>query len=175
MNFASVIVALVAVQRLLEVIYAARNTRRLMARGAVEAGREHYPFFILLHASWLFAVALAIPDKHTIFFVPLFIFFALAALRIWVMTSLGPYWTTRIITLPGEPLVCQGPYRYVRHPNYMIVVGEVAMLPLVFGEISIAIFFSIANLLLIAWRIKREDAILAPRREIVCEDVPSVY
>jgi methyltransferase len=79
---------------------------------------------------------------------------------------MGRYWTTRVVTLPGAPLVRRGPYRWVRHPNYLIVAGEVAVLPLIFGAWRIALVFSIANAILLAWRIRIEDAALAPRRRI---------
>jgi len=83
----------------------------------------------------------------------------------WVIITLGPYWTTRVITLPGAPLVRKGPYRLMRHPNYAIVVAEIAVLPLTFGAWTIAIVFSVLNALLIAHRISLEDAGLAERRQ----------
>ena len=84
--------------------------------------------------------------------------------RIWVIASLGRHWTTRLIVLPGAPLVRRGPYRFVRHPNYLIVVAEIAVLPLAFGAVAITIVFSLANLLLVARRIAIEERALAPRR-----------
>jgi methyltransferase len=157
------IVAAVALQRLLEMAYAMRNTRRLLARGAVERGRSHYPLFILLHGGWLVAIALFLPQPPVIHALPLIVFVLLQAARLWVIATLGPYWTTRIITLPGAALVRKGPYRILRHPNYAIVAGEIAMLPLVFGEVAVAIVFSILNALLLTWRIRIENAALAPR------------
>jgi methyltransferase len=157
------IVAAVALQRLLEMGYAMRNTRRLLARGAVESGRSHYPLFILLHGGWLVAIALFLPQPSVIHALPLIVFVLLQAARLWVIATLGPFWTTRIITLPGAPLVRKGPYRILRHPNYAIVAGEIAMLPLVFGEVAVAIVFSILNALLLTWRIRIENAALAPR------------
>ena len=91
-------------------------------------------------------------------------FLALQAARVWVLATLGRYWTTRIITLPDAPLVRRGPYRFVRHPNYLIVAAEIAVLPLVFGAWQIALVFSILNLLLLSHRIRRENAALAGRR-----------
>ena len=82
------------------------------------------------------------------------------------MASLGRFWTTRILTLPDAPLVRRGPYRWVRHPNYQVVVAEVALLPLAFGAVGIALIFSAANLILLAIRIRAEDAALAPRRSL---------
>jgi methyltransferase len=90
----------------------------------------------------------------------------LQGMRLWVIASLGPYWTTRIITLPNAALVRRGPYRYLRHPNYAVVIAEIAALPLAFGAWDIAVAFSALNAALIAWRIRVEDRILDPRRGI---------
>ncbi|HSZ75712.1 MAG TPA: isoprenylcysteine carboxylmethyltransferase family protein [Rhizomicrobium sp.] len=158
------IIALVALARLIELPYSARNTSHLLARGAIETGRGHYPFLILLHIAWLATMALALPKHPVIHWLPLGAYVALQALRIWIIATLGPWWTTKIITLPGMPLVKSGPYKYVRHPNYWVVVGEIAILPLVFGEVLVAIVFSILNAGTLAWRIREEDAALADRR-----------
>jgi methyltransferase len=88
----------------------------------------------------------------------------LQAARLWVLASLGRFWTTRIVILPGAPLVRRGPYRYLRHPNYLVVAAEIAVLPLVFGAWGIALVFSLLNLVLLIQRIRVEDAALAPRR-----------
>ncbi|MES1200386.1 MAG: isoprenylcysteine carboxylmethyltransferase family protein [Pseudomonadota bacterium] len=161
-----VIVGLVAVQRLVELVYAERNTRALKARGAVEIGRGHYPLIVALHASWLITVAVAAPADTTIAWGWLTVFVVLQGLRIWVVGTLGPYWTTRIITLPGAPLVRKGPYRFVRHPNYLVVAGEIAVLPLVFGEWRVAIVFTLLNAAVLAWRIHQEDKALDVRRGV---------
>ncbi|MBV9044125.1 MAG: hypothetical protein JO348_09765 [Alphaproteobacteria bacterium] len=159
-----VILLLVAIQRLVEVAYAERNTRALRARGAVEVGRAHYPLIVVLHAAWLTAIVLMLPPDATIHWIPLAIFVLLQIARVWVIATLGPYWTTRIITLEGAPLVRKGPYRFVRHPNYLVVAGEIAMLPLAFGEITVAIVFTVLNAAMLAWRIRQEDQALAVRR-----------
>lgn len=158
------ILVLVAAQRLAEVIYANRNTRALLARGAVEVGRSHYPLIVLLHASWLVAIAVLLPADATIHWLPLVVFGLLQLLRLWVIASLGPYWTTRIITLADAPLVRKGPYRFLRHPNYAVVVGEILLLPLAFGEYGVAILFTLLNAAVLAWRIRAEEAALATRR-----------
>lgn len=163
---AYIILGLVLLERLIELVYAERNTRALLKRGAVEVGRQHYPFFVVLHAAWLIAIVLALPKPPIIYGLPLAMFLLLQIGRIWVLATLGSYWTTRIITLPGAPLVRRGPYRFLRHPNYVVVVGEIATLPLVFGEIWVAGVFSLLNALLLWWRIKQEDAALAPRRSL---------
>ena len=165
MLLAYLIIALVALQRAAELIYAERNTRALLARGAVEAGRKHYPLMVALHAAWLAATAVFLPDTPQIQWIALTAFIVLQALRVWVIATLGPYWTTRIVTLPGAPLVKKGPYKFVRHPNYMIVIGEVMALPLVFGEAAVALVFTALNAAMLYWRIKAEEAALAPRRD----------
>jgi methyltransferase len=159
-----IIIVLVAVQRLVEVAYAERNTRALKARGGVEIGRAHYPLIVLLHAAWLVAIVVALPADASIHWLPLGIFVALQLARVWVITTLGPYWTTRIITLKDAPIVRRGPYRFVRHPNYLIVACEIAMLPLAFGGVNVAVIFTVLNAAMLAWRIREEDNALAARR-----------
>ena len=158
------IIALVVLQRLVELVYAERNTRALLAQGAVEVGRSHYPLIVALHALWLIAIVVMLPANATINWSALALFVLLQVGRVWVIATLGPYWTTRIITLSGAPLIRSGPYRYVRHPNYLIVAGEIAILPLVFGEFTVALVFSVLNAGLLFWRIHEEDAALSVRR-----------
>ena len=163
-SIAYAILALVALQRLGELALASRNTKALLAQGAVEIGAAHYPLIVALHLAWLVSILLFLPHPATIQWPLLAVFVGLQALRLWVLATLGPYWTTRIITLPGAPLVTGGPYRFVRHPNYLVVAGEIAVLPLVFGEIPVALFFSVANAAMLAWRIRQEETGLATRR-----------
>ena len=159
-----VILALVACQRLAELVLARRNTRRLLAQGGVEVGAGHYPLMVSLHAGWLLAMALLIAPK-TPLSVPLLALYCLLQLaRLWVQATLGRYWTTRIVIVAGAPLIQGGPYRFLRHPNYAVVVAEVAVLPLVFGAWEIAALFSALNLALLRHRIHIEEAALAPRR-----------
>ena len=157
------ILGLVAVQRLAELALARSNTRRLLARGAREVGRAHYPLFILLHGSWLVAIALTTPLMTQPNWVLVGLFVALQLMRVWVIATLGPYWTTRIITLDEAPLVRRGPFRFVRHPNYLTVVGEIAVLPLAFGNWPVALIWSGLNGLLLWHRIRVESAALAAR------------
>jgi methyltransferase len=152
---------LVLLQRATELALAAVNTRRLLALGAAEIDASAYPWFVVLHAGWLMSLFLLVPaDAEPSW--PLLGVYALLQLgRIWVIASLGRRWTTRIIVLPGAPLVRSGPYRWLRHPNYAIVTAEIALLPLAFGAIAIALLFSVGNLVLLARRIRIEDAALA--------------
>lgn len=159
-----IVLALVALQRLAELAWSARNTRRLLARGAVEIGRRHYPLFVLLHASWLIAIAVTVPADTAPSWPLLGVFIVLQGLRIWVVATLGPWWTTRIITLPDAPLVRGGPFRLLKHPNYAVVAAEIAVLPLAFGAWQIAVIWSIANALLLRHRIRVEETALRPRR-----------
>ena len=161
------IFALVVLQRLGELVYASRNARALKARGGIESGRRHYPVIVLLNTSWLMAIAWEIDRDAGIQWFPLVLFALLQVMRVWVIATLGPYWTTRIITVPGEPLVGRGPYRLFRHPNYLVVAGEIAVLPLVFGQWRNAAVFSALNTAVLAWRIRNENAALEPRRRLV--------
>ncbi len=158
--------AVVVLQRLLELAWAGRNTARLRRRGGVEIDAAGYPLFILLHAGWIASLALFVPGSALPQWPLLGLFAFLQSIRIWVILSLGTYWTTRIVTLPGVPLVRTGPFRWLRHPNYMLVGAEIVLLPLAFGAVAIAAVFSALNLLLTARRIRIEDRALMPRRPL---------
>ena len=154
------LVGFIALQRLAELAYGRANTARLMARGAVESGARAYPLFVLLHGGWLAAMLLLIdPDVSPS--LPLLAGFAvLQGGRLWIIASLGRRWTTRIIVPPGEPRITRGPYRFVKHPNYAIVIAEIAVAPLIFGAWGVALSFSVLNLALISHRIRQENAAL---------------
>lgn len=154
----------VVLARLVELAWAARNTRRLRAAGAVEVGAGHYPAIVLLHAAWIVALATGIPAETPIRPEWLALFALLQGARLWVIVSLGRFWTTRIMTLPGTPLIRRGPYRWIRHPNYLVVALEIPSLPLAFGAWGLALAFGLANLIVLAWRIRAEDGALAARR-----------
>jgi methyltransferase len=156
------VLAAVTLQRAGELVLAARNTRRLKARGAVESGAEHYPFIVALHGAWLVGLwVLAWNRPMNLWLLGLFA--VLQAGRIWVIASLGRRWTTRIITLPGEALVRRGPYRFVSHPNYLVVAAEIAVLPLVFGLWIYALAFTALNAAMMAVRIPAESRALGRR------------
>jgi methyltransferase len=159
LTLAVLILALVTLQRLGELWLSNRNTKRLLERGAVEQGRAHYPWVVLLHVLWLALLWVAAPGRP-VNFVWLIIFLLLQIARVWVLATLGPRWTTRILVLPGEPLVRRGPYRWVDHPNYVIVAGEIAVLPMVFGLWDLAILFSLLNAAVLAIRIREENKAL---------------
>jgi methyltransferase len=162
-NVLWLVLALVVLQRVAELSYAQRNTARLLERGGVEVGASHYPLVVLLHAAWLIAMAVLIPPAAVPNWWLIGVYAGLQGLRLWTVVSLGPYWTTRVIAVADAPLVRRGPYRYFRHPNYAIVCAEIAVLPLAFGAVEIAIVFSILNAALLSWRIRIEDRSLIQR------------
>ena len=160
MSFAAIILTLVTLQRLGELVIARRNTERLMARGAIEVGAGHYPLIVVLHAAWLAALWL-FGRGQDVNLAALAAFVMLQGLRLWILATLGPRWTTRIIVLPGEPLVSAGPYRYLSHPNYAVVVGEIAILPLALHLPWIALIFTVLNAAVLAIRIRAETHALS--------------
>ena len=154
--FASVILALVTAERLAELWLARRNTARLLARGAVEHAPGHYPLIVGLHALWLAGLWMLAWDAP-VNLGWLALFGALQVLRVWVLATLGARWTTRIIVLPSVPLVASGPYRFLSHPNYVVVVGELLVLPLVFGLTLFALTFTVLNATVLFIRIRAEN------------------
>ncbi|MEQ8395294.1 isoprenylcysteine carboxylmethyltransferase family protein [Thalassobaculum sp.] len=161
---ARLVVALVAVQRLAELVLAHRNTTRLLAEGGVEHGRRHYPVIVVLHALWLGALAAMAPGSVQVWWLAAFV--ALQAGRVWVLCSLGRYWTTRIITVPEAPLVRRGPYRWISHPNYLVVALEIPVLALALDLPWAAFGFGIANVMVLWWRVRVENRVLEARRDI---------
>ena len=167
MNLAVLILSLVTAERLAELALARRNTARLKARGALEHGSGHYPLIVALHAAWLAGLWLLAWNRppHWGWVAA---FALLQALRVWVLATLKGRWTTRIIVLPGETLVRRGPYRFLSHPNYAVVVGEIAVLPLAFGLPWYALVFSALNAAVLWVRIRAETAALtAPTHAVI--------
>lgn len=159
------ILGLVTLQRLAELVVARRNTARLLAAGGHEVGAAHYPLIVALHASWLITLWWLAPGRPV--HLPLLFLLVLIELgRMWVLRTLGPRWTTRIIVVPGERLVTQGPYRFMKHPNYWVVVAEIAVLPLVFGLWQVALIFSVLNAAMLWVRIGAENGALATSRSV---------
>lgn len=161
----AIIVGLLVLQRAAELVYARRNRRRLVAEGGEVVPEPVYPWIVAVHAGWLLALAFLIPSDAPVQTPFLLLYIAILGVRIWVMASLGRYWTTRIVTIPGASLVRKGPYRFLRHPNYAVVAAEIFVAPLIFGAWWIAIVFSVLNGALLYLRIEREDAVLARRRQ----------
>lgn len=165
MTLAALVLALVTLERLGELWLARRNTRALVANGAVEVAAGHYPLIVLLHALWLAGLWL-LGWQQAVNTAWLAVFVLLQVLRVWVLGTLGPRWTTRIIVQPGLPLVTTGPYRLLSHPNYVVVVGEIAVLPLCLGLPWYALAFSIANAAVLTVRIRAENAALGGLRDL---------
>ena len=157
------ILGFVTAQRLVELPIARANTKRLIAAGGHEVAPGHYPLIVLVHAAWLAALWWLAPGRP-IELGLLAAFVLVEFARVWVLQSLGPRWTTRIIVVPGEHLVARGPYRFVGHPNYVVVCAEIALLPLVFGLWQIALLFSALNAAVLAIRIRAENRALQPSR-----------
>jgi methyltransferase len=162
----TLLVAFVALQRLVELSVARKNAERARLRGAVEAGAGHYPVMVALHAGFLLAAPLEVwllerPFRPGLAVAMIGVLVVSAALRAWVVRTLGWRWTTRVLVVPGLPPIRRGPYRFLRHPNYVAVVLEIAALPLVHGAWLTALGFSSANLALLARRVRVEDQALA--------------
>jgi methyltransferase len=154
------LLSFLVMQRLVELLLARSNTRRLRAAGAVEIGAGHYPLMILLHGSWLVALIVYGHDRDVNAYW-LVAFVLLQAARVWVIGSLGRQWTTRVIVLPGRELAAVGPYRHVQHPNYIVVALEIAVVPLALGLPLVALIFSMLNAAMLAYRISVENRALA--------------
>jgi methyltransferase len=154
--FAVAVLIFVTLQRGAELMLARRNTQRLLARGAFEAAPGHYPLIVLVHASWLLGLWVLAPGiAPNPVLIGLYGLLQLA--RLWVLATLGERWTTRIIVLPGAPLMRSGPYRFVPHPNYAVVAAEILLLPCAFGLFGFAAVFSALNAAVLAIRIRAED------------------
>jgi len=153
------VLVFVTLQRVGELLYAHRNEIQLRMRGAIEHAPEHYWAMVTLHGAWLAGLWLLAP-QHAIDFFWLTIFIGLQGLRIWVLATLKERWTTRIIVVPGAPLIKTGPYRLMSHPNYAIVAGEVFSLPMAFGLHAYALLFSLVNAFVLAVRIRAENRAL---------------
>lgn len=160
----ALLIGFVALQRLGELMLARSNTRRLLAQGGVEFGRVHYPWMVALHTAWLIGLWWFGRDRAVDPFL-LGVFILLQVGRLWVIASLGRRWTTRIIVLPGAPLVASGPYRWLKHPNYWIVALEIAVVPLALGLPVFAAVFTLLNALILYHRIRAENAALAQAAE----------
>ena len=164
MSLGVLILALVTLQRVAELPWARANTRRLLAAGGREVSPGHYPLIVLLHAAWLASLWWLGPGRAVN--LPLLGVFALVEVgRLWVLAALGRRWTTRIIVVPGESLIRSGPYRFLNHPNYVVVAAEIALLPLVFGLWEVALVFTILNLIVLAIRVREEARALESVRK----------
>jgi methyltransferase len=157
------VLGFVTLLRLGELVYARANTKRLLALGGREVGAAHYPLIVVMHAAWLIGLW-ALAWNRAVSLPWLAAFAAIEVARIWVLASIGRRWTTRIIIVPGETLVRKGPYKFFPHPNYAVVVAEIAVLPMVFGLWWFALLFTALNAGVLWIRIRAENTALAPAR-----------
>jgi methyltransferase len=157
---AALILGIVTLQRAAELFISSNNTSRLVACGAVEVAPGHYPLIVAVHTAWLMSLW-AFGRDQPVNITALLFYFVLQGLRFWVMWTLGQRWTTRIIVLPERPLVSAGPYRFLSHPNYAVVAGEIAVLPLALGLPLLAAIFTVLNATVLAIRIRAENGALA--------------
>ncbi len=155
--------AFIIVQRLSELVIAKVNTKRLLARGAYEVGARHYPVMVAMHSIWI-GCLLFFGYGEAVSYGWLAIFALLQVLRIWILGTLGARWTTRIIIMP-EPLVVRGPFRFLKHPNYILVVAEIVVAPMVLGLVWVAVVFTLLNAAMLWVRISVEGHALAPLRD----------
>ena len=160
MTLAATILLLVTLQRLGELVLARHNTARLRAKGAIEIGARHYPLLVAMHGAWLAALWIWGRDQN-VDLIALAAFIAMQGLRLWVLLTLGERWTTRIIVLPGAPLVTSGPYRYFSHPNYAVVAAEIALLPLALHLPWLALVFTLLNAAVLTIRLRAEHRALS--------------
>ena len=160
---AGLFLAFIIVQRLSELVIAKRNTAALLAKGAYEVGASHYPVMVAMHTAWIVCLVF-FGYANDVALGWLVIFVVLQAFRVWILGSLGGRWTTRIIILE-EPLVVRGPFKFFSHPNYMLVVAEIIVAPMVLGLTWVAVVFTVLNAAMLWVRISVEEKALAPLRK----------
>ena len=159
---AVIFLGFIILQRLSELAIARHNTVRLLAKGAHEVGAAHYPAMVTMHSAWIVCLVIFGHDEQ-VAFGWLAGFVILQLFRLWILETLGPRWTTRIIIL-DEPLVVRGPFKFVSHPNYVLVVAELIVAPMVLGLVWVAVVFTVLNAAMLRVRIGVEHKALAPLR-----------
>lgn len=159
-----VVVLIVVAQRLIELVVARRNEKWMIQQGGYEVGRSHYPMMIMLHSSFFIFLILEVllmnRDLSRFFVFLLVLFLLTQAGRLWCLLSLGKLWNTKIMIIPGINVVKKGPYRFLKHPNYVIVGIELIILPLLFNAYFTAIIFTLLNLWMLSVRIPIEEKAL---------------
>lgn len=163
-GIAQIVALLLLAQRGLEEVYSAANTKRLLAEGAREVGASYYPVVATAHLGWIAGIFLLISPNAVPYWPLLVLFLMLQVVRYWVIGTLGRYWTHRIITLDGAPVVTEGPYRFTRHPNYAVTLAETLLLPLAFGAFGFALIMTAIWAAVLHYKILLEDAAIADRR-----------
>ena len=155
-------VSFVILLRIGELLLSKRNEKWLLRNDAVEYGNEHYPFIVALHVVFILSLILEYstrqPTSYSLFF--LIVYFLLLAFKSWVMLSLGKFWNTKIYRIADVPLITKGPYKYFKHPNYLVVIGEIAVIPLAFHLYYTTLTFTVLNTIMLTVRIKEENKAL---------------
>ena len=153
----------VILQRLSELYIARRNEKWLRSQGAVEYGESHYPYIVALHTLFIISIIVEymLKSNSPIDYTFLVLFIVLLVFKFWTLSSLGKYWNTKIFRVPGTGPVKRGPYKLFKHPNYFVVVCEVAIIPLVFHLYYTAVIFTILNAIMLYVRIKTENKVWA--------------
>lgn len=162
--FFNIFFIIIIIERNIELFIAKRNARFIESIGGYEVGKKHYSAILALHVTFLAALFFEANYKNnlpTYWFVPFIIFLLTQVLRIWIIYSLGKYWNTRIYIVPNSNPVIRGPYHYLRHPNYVIVMLEMITIPFIFGAYVTAIIFPIINAFILKYRIKVEEKALS--------------
>ena len=159
---------LILVQRGCEELYSARNTRALMAAGGYEVGGAYYPVVAVTHLAWIAGVFFLLPASAPISPPLLVLYLALQLVRYWIIGTIGRFWTHRIITLEGAPVVRRGPYRYFAHPNYVVTVAETLLLPAVFGGWALGTILAAVWAAVLYYKIILENSALAKRKAAAC-------
>jgi len=164
-GYPQIAAVLILLQRGLEELYSARNTKKLIAEGGQEVSRDYYPVVAITHLAWIAAIFMLIPATAQIIWPLLVLYLILQVVRYWVIATLGRYWTHRIITIKDAPVVRSGPYRWLRHPNYMVTIAETFLLPLVFADVAVAVIFGCVWSAVLYYKILLEDGALNERRD----------
>jgi methyltransferase len=161
MNFIFLI-SFVIFLRIGELLLSKINEKWLLENGAVEFGSKHYPFIVALHISFILSMVFeyAVQKSPAFSLLMLVFFFSILTFKTWVILSLGKFWNTRIYRIPNSPLIKTGPYQFLKHPNYMIVIAEIAIIPMIFNLYYTSIAFSLLNFMMLFVRIKEENKVL---------------
>ena len=155
-------ISLIILLRIGELILSRRNEVWLLQQGAIEYGQKHYPYIVALHVLFIVSLIVEYSTRKTASFslLPLVLYILLLSFKAWVIMSLGKFWNTKIYHIPGFPLIRKGVYKYVKHPNYLVVIAEIAIIPLVYHLYYTAIAFTVLNAIVLSVRVKKENEVL---------------
>ena len=155
-------ISFVILLRIAEIFVARRNEKWMLQNGAVEYGKRHYPFIVALHSLFFVSLIVEYSMQQTPSFslAILLAYLLLIAFKVWVIASLGKFWNTKIFRIQNAPLITKGLYKYIKHPNYLIVVAEIALIPLIFHLYYTAVVFTLLNAIMLTVRIREENLAL---------------